>query len=130
MLIALLIAMLSGGGADIPVIPKETQKMVSEVIVEADRARLVKREMKRINKTNKAYGKFLRKKGKAFYKLLAQYDAEEEDFQPLVDDIHAERVRVKELFLDAIFEIRDQTTREEWDALFGQTAIVDYDGEE
>lgn len=117
MLVALMTIMLLGGGG-LEVFSKEQRKLAQEMIEDEDRASAVVGEMKSaqksFNDTSKQIGKLI----KSFKKIDSDHDAGRAELEPLLRQGDQVRVEAQKVLIDAIFEMRQQMTPEEWSAVY------------
>ena len=103
MLIALLTAMLFGGGGDLDVFGKQHQKLVREIVVNEDAADAVVAEMKSTQKTLDQIAKRANKLTKTWRKVDRDRAARGEQLEPLLEEAEGYRKEALDAFTDSIF---------------------------
>ena len=117
MLMALLILSLLGAGA-YEIFSTDEFGYVEDVIeeqVRADRALMI---MRRVNRLG---GQLSERREDVITELATlneDQSSRPEDYQAVLDGLWLARAEVFELYLTDVFQLRDQMTREEWEAAF------------
>ncbi len=121
MLIALIVALLLGGGS-ISVMDyiADTKKDVKTIIVEPDRRADALATLKQMKKRASALKKESGKTSKRLTRALKTHDVTEAE----IDAIWAEHYAAVDQFnrdiIDLRFELKDSVTRDEWQQLFAR----------
>jgi len=119
MLIALITIMLLGGGSSAVLsFVADAQDTVKIVLPKGERQKAALGTLKGIKKRTNTHQEHLKKAGKNLFKALEGSDPGE----PEIDEVWAAHFAEVEDYnhdmLDLRFELRDQLTREEWNAIF------------
>jgi len=119
MLIALITIMLLGGGSSAVLsFVADTQDSVKTVLPKGERQQAALGTLKGMKKRTNAHQKHLKKAGKNLIKALEGSDPGEPEIEELWAAHFAEIEGFNDDLLDLRFELRDQLTREEWNAIF------------
>jgi hypothetical protein len=114
---ALLILSLLGAGA-YEIFSTDEFGYVEDVIEEPERADRAMMIMRRVNRL----GAQLSERREDVVAELATLNADQstgvEDYQAVLDRLWLTRAEVFELYLTDVFQLRDQLTRDEWEAAF------------
>ena len=124
MLIALLTALAviwlgSGGGGD-DYLPKELNKRVKSEVSDKQVRKDVEALVKQINKDIGEYREDAERLARDMMELSADYDAELESFESLVDQVVSAREDVQKKAIDSRLKLVDLLTVEEWKAVFAE----------
>ena len=119
MLIALLAATIFGG-PDAPFFPKETHAAVREAVVDPVRQKAVLQTMKDTERARKKPDKERKRARKDLARLEADMSATAAEIRAAYDVFLDFRHDLGGLYTDAIFEMRENMTEEEWQAVFGE----------
>jgi uncharacterized protein YnzC (UPF0291/DUF896 family) len=123
MLVALITILFLGGGIDDAVLDyvKYTRGNVKEIVADNERQSDAQATLKEMKKLTKDYAKSNRKTFKSLLSAMDTVDAETvvidsiwSDYAESVDSYNAQMI-------DLRFELRDSLTREEWQAIFGES---------
>ena len=119
MLIALITVMLLGGGSSAVLsFVADTRDSVKIELPKGERQKAALETLKAVKKRTNAHQKHLKNAGKNLFRAL---DGSEPD-DPEIEELWAVHFTEVEEFnrdlLDLRFELRDQLTREEWNAVF------------
>jgi len=118
MLIALITAMLLGGGLE-PLFGKETRVAVKETITDTQRQKEVLGSLKEIESSRKKPSKSGGAARKDLARLEADRSADAADIRAIYDEILGFRGESHQALIDGIFSMREIMTEEEWQAVFG-----------
>jgi len=122
MLIALTMALLLGGGSQDPLFAKQTRTAIKQIVTDDARQAEVLAAVKSIEGSWKRANKAAKAPGKELGRLEKDRAATTDDIQAQVDDIVAIRDGLHRDFVDGIFEMRDEMTEAEWQAVFGSVS--------
>ncbi|MDO6442285.1 MULTISPECIES: hypothetical protein [unclassified Marinobacter] len=122
MLVAILVAFFLGGpSASAAILThdmiKSFETFAQQVITDPDRAEAVRQELKALNSELKQFDKVFAKSGRELSKLYKNYDTETASMQAQLDSMNADWESAQSRALDHRFAIRNQMTKEEWDAV-------------
>lgn len=120
MLIALLSVLLLGGGQAYEVVSKPIQKMVKEVVGEEDRADRIVVQMKNSSDRLTAQMEVVEGRLKKWLKADLDPSTGPETFEELMREVENDRLKAQRSAVDALFAMKSQMSRAEWDALFNQ----------
>ena len=118
MLIALLAALLLGGGDAEPIFDKQTRKAIKQTVTDEERKKEVLGVIKRVEKSRDRLAKAAGGARKELKRLESDRSAPVDDLHGLVDRILEARSGVHQAFVDGILEMREIMTEEEWIAVF------------
>ncbi len=119
MLIALITIMLLGGGSSAVLsFVADTQDSVKTVLPKGERQKAALGTLKGMKKRTNAHQQHLKKAGKNLFKALEGSDPGEPEIEELWAVHFTEVEEFNRDLLDLRFELRDQLTREEWNAVF------------
>ncbi len=121
MLVALLVAFLmgGGGGGGIDAYTKEHHKLVKEFVADEERAAAVVAEMKSAQKSINGSVKEIRGVVKRWKKIDADPGSGRAELEPLLRESTEIRSDALRAYTDSLFEMREQMTAEEWEAVYG-----------
>jgi len=119
-----LIAVLLGFGASTgtSVLPKEVQKRLEQVITEPARAERAVAEWKGLQKEMEGFTRELKGLRTRVYAADDARSAGVAELEPIIAGFEPTRRAAQEKAIDHLLAIRHAMTREEWDALFSDTA--------
>ena len=119
MLIAFFVTLLfvRGGGDDVDVYTKEDRKLVQHVVADEERADAVVAVMESTQKIIDGYVERSGNLTKSWRKIDTDRDSERAEFEPLLREADEYPSDTLQAFADSIFEMREQVTAEEWEAL-------------
>ena len=118
MLIALTMALLFGGGSPDPLFAKQTRTAIKQVVTDEERQAEVLATVKSIEGSWKRANKAAKAPGKELGRLEKDRAASTNDIEAQIDEIIAIRENLHKDFVDGIFEMRENMTEEEWQAVF------------
>ena len=120
MLIALLTVLVMGGGEQNTVLNflLETEGRVANAIPEPDRRDEVRRILGQMERRNSQLNQSTEKRFRRLQSELAKPTPDRVAMNAVLDNQYAALRRYNQDMIDLRFELRDQLTREEWDALF------------
>ena len=120
MLVALLTAfLLVSGGGGIDLFTKDDQKLVEEVIVEEERAEGILRQMEYAERTANEQLAHINDLIKEWQKAGRDYETGPEDLQSTMAGAQEAGTHAQTSFVDALIALKDEMSREEWGAVFG-----------
>lgn len=114
MLIALLIALLFGGGEEAYIIP-QFEKYTKKHIVEEKQKQALQNIFDDYDEVQKTLGKQKKQRGKAFQKLQENDESSPELFQELLDQFQAGEQKHIEQAIIWNIDLRKNLTNEQWD---------------
>jgi len=120
MLIALLTALLLGGGQAYELIAKDVQKRVVEVVEDEDRARSIQVLMRTSSTRLEAEMDVVQGRVKAWTKADLDPATGRETYEELMRAVEDDRQRAQQYGFDALFAMKAQMSRAEWDELFNR----------
>jgi len=97
---------------------KEITKKVKNLQMEEDRQDEALRLVKKWKKDGKTYWKADQKNMKKLLKLMKKYETTPEDLQELITKQDQNSDENDKILLDIRFALKEQMTKEEWDAVF------------
>lgn len=97
----------------------ELKSRFGRAVKEPDRARAVRELLDRWEKEGKEYFKVSAESHKAVIKMVHRHDATRADFEAVTSQIDARDARNIDRFLDFRASIKQQVSREDWQAVFG-----------
>lgn len=123
MLAALLVAFFLGGAAASGALLTEDMlndfnHRAEQVVVDAERIDAITKEVASLHDELKAFNKALAKSGKSLNAYYTDHSADAASMQAELDALNSAWVAAQSRVLDHRFSIRDQMTREEWQAVF------------
>jgi len=118
MLIALTMALLFGGGSPDPLFAKQTRTAIKQVVTDEERQAEVLATVKSIEGSWKRADKAAKAPSKELGRLEKDRAASTDDIEAQIDEIVAIRENLHKDFVDGIFEMRENMTEEEWQAVF------------
>ena len=125
MLWALLIGYLlygSGGGVSPGVLTSNDLDIIDQRIVmeiaDSDRADGVREIVSGMRSDLKRFRKEFNKTGKALGKHYKNHDVGIEGMQLILDDLNADWIATQQDVVDAHFEVKQATTKEEWSRIY------------
>ena len=126
MLIGLIITLLflGGRGEGLDVFTKEHRKLVQQIVADEVRAEAVVTTME---SAQKSVDGFVKKGGdltKSWQKIDADRNSGRGELEPMFREADEYRSDALQAFADSIFEMREQVTAEEWEALHRGTQDV------
>ena len=123
MLAAIIAVLFLGGAASNAVLSyvAETKSNVSDVIEEPDRRSEIKATLGEMKKRSKAQNKASRQILKRLQGELGEHEANAAAIESVLDDHLASLNEYNEDMIDLRFQLKDQLSRDEWTALFGDS---------
>jgi hypothetical protein len=127
MLMALLAAYLLGGGGasggvlTVPAV-KQIQARVEASVADSSRAEAAAAELAALKAEIKSFDKTFGKSGKQLTKLFKDHDAGAAEMQEALDALNRDWADAQSEALEIRARLREQLTREEWQAVFGSEA--------
>lgn len=120
-MITALILMMIFGGSTPEIFVRDDFRAISRVIEEEQRAAAVTQSMQSIN----AKLERIMSKREAVFESLSNVDdlvgAEQAEYEAILEPLWNLRREADALYIDEVFEMRNNMTREEWDQTFGST---------
>ena len=122
MLIALLTILFLGGSIDNPVLDyiSDTRKKVETVVVDYERRKEVSSILKEMKKRTSEHSKAARPIAKQMEKALTLHVASETGMNAAWDEYFSVRNAYNIDMINLRADLKEQVSREEWQALFGQ----------
>jgi hypothetical protein len=122
MLVALFTILFLGRGTDSAEFDyiSDTRKSVKTVVVDDERRKDATSTLKAIKKRSSAHGKSAKKTSKRIVSALAEHDGSEVDIKVALGEYFAMTDAYNIDMINLRFELKEQLTREEWQALFSQ----------
>ena len=127
MLMALLAAYLLGGGGvsgailTVPAV-KQIEARMEASVADTSRAEAAATELAALKTEVKAFEKAFGKSGKQLTKLFKDHDASAAEMQAALDALNRDWADAQSAALEIRARLKEQLTREEWQALFGGEA--------
>ena len=123
MLAAIIAVLFLGGAASNAVLSyvAETKSNVSDVIEEPDRRSEINATLGEMKKRSKAQNKASRQILKRLQGELGEHDANMAAIDSVLDEHLASLNEYNEDMIDLRFQLKDQLSRDEWAALFGDS---------
>ena len=124
MLMALLAAYLLGGGGasgGILTVPevKQIQARVEASVDDSSREEAAAAELAALKAEIKRFDKAFGKSGKRLAKLFKDHESGAAEMQAALDDLNSDWVDAQSEALEIRARLKEQLTREEWQAVFG-----------
>ena len=122
MLIALMTILFLGGSVQDAVLDyiKETKAVVKEVVEDKSRLSEVNETLADMKKRSKERNKSAKQVLKQLQGEMSAHDVNETNIDSIFDDYLQTLIDYNTNMVDLRFQLKDQVSREEWDALFGQ----------
>jgi len=114
-IIALFAIMFLGGHNDLNL--SAIEKYVKKEVVDETRKNEIKVELKKVKELQKSYNKQTKANEKKLSQLISTYQATEEDFNKLFDELVAYENEVGEKFIPIRIKVQNLITTEEWDRI-------------
>jgi len=118
MLIALTIMLLGGGGNDLWLFPEDFTDRVETVITEERRQTTIIDLFEKMADSHAIYSDRVKKIAENVSLLNHNYDATEQEFEPVIDSLLQARKTLQTTVLDARFNLTDQFMQDEWQQIF------------
>jgi hypothetical protein len=118
MLMVLLLSLLLGA-SDISMFAKDDRRQVRREVGDEVRADGVVAAMDGVNELIAGYVERATASFDVLQEIDADPDASEDEYQAVLDELWTDREAVAGQYVDVVFEMRSQMTREEWEAVFG-----------
>ena len=119
MLIALMTVYLLGGGSLEPLFDKQTRAAIKQSVTDEARQKEVLATIKSIEGSRKGATKAAKGSRKELAGLEADRSAAVNDIEAELEKIVGTRNDLREAFVDGVFDMRENMTAEEWQAVFG-----------
>jgi hypothetical protein len=119
MLIALMTVYLLGGGSLEPFFDKQTRSAIKQSVNDEARQKEVLATIKSIEGSRKSATKAAKGSRKELADLEAGPSAAVNDIEAELEKIVGTRNGLHEAFVDGVFDMRENMTAEEWQAVFG-----------
>lgn len=97
----------------------DLRERVAIVIEDETRRQAAAQKLKELKKDVRAFEKAFAKSGKKLNKLYKDHEGDREEALAILDDLNSDWAAGQERALDARFGLRNELTKEEWSALFG-----------
>ena len=97
---------------------KPVQKMVAQVVEDRDRAKMIQVQMQNSADRLAAEMDVIERRFKAWMKADLDPSTGPETFEELLRDVEGDRLWAQKAGVDALFAMKSQMSRAEWDALF------------
>ena len=122
MLIALMTILFLGGGVQDSVLDyiKETKAVVKEVVEDKSRRSEVNETLASMKKRSKERNKSAKQALKQLQAEMSGHDVNEASIDSVFDEYLQSLIDYNTDMVDLRFQLKDQLSREEWEALFGQ----------
>ncbi len=120
MITALVLLHLFGGG-EAEIFSRSDIRMVGQNIEDVERTAVVTQTMERMNER---FTSILEIRGKSFEQLSEidhNVNSREGTYNKVFDELWQARATVRQKYIDDIFIMRENMTRDEWQAAFGDT---------
>jgi uncharacterized protein YoxC len=117
-LVTLIIILMGTGGDGNNYIPKDFSKRVKSEVSDKEVRKQVDAVVKQVNEDVEAYRKEAEALARKGMGLNADYDAEMESFEGLIDQVVDLREGLQDNLIDNRFKLLDILTEEQWNAVF------------
>ena len=120
MLAAIITFLLLGGGANDALLSyiKDTSGIIDEVVLDEDRRDAAEDTLDRMKDRAKQLAKAKKAASKSIGSFIKEGSADEAGIEAILDEMEKESRAFNSEMVAMRFELKDQLTREEWEALF------------
>ena len=118
MLIALTIMLLGGGGNDLWLFPEDFTDRVETVVTDESTQTAIIDLVNEMADSHATYNDRVKKIAENASLLNRNYEATEQEFEPVIDSLLQARKTLQTAVLDARFKLTDQFTQDEWQQIF------------
>ena len=120
MLAAIITFLLLGGGANDALLSyiKDTSGIIDEVVLDEDRRDAAEDTLDRMKDRAKQLAKEKKAASKSIESFIKEGSEDEAGIEAILDEIEKENRAFNSDMVAMRFELKDQLTREEWEALF------------
>lgn len=118
LILIVAIFFLANADGGLEIFDKDMRKNVSAIVIDEERATIVIDEMKRAQKELEAQVDEINDLVKRWKKVDSDHSSGRAELEPLLEESRAVRAAAQEAFLETIFEIRGQVTKQEWNEIY------------